>query len=106
MFGKQANQLDFSFWDGLNQVNVQVVDGEALFALVGGSRRFDKLDVSIKDSYYESRNEIAAVNELWRIVNKPSFKNTKQVSLKIYEDNTRVSETTNKNYASSVKNSK
>jgi len=105
VFDKQANQLDFSFWDGLNQVNVQAIDGEAIFALVGGSTRFDKLDVSIKYSYYESRNEIAAVNDLWNIVNKPSFKNTKQISLKIINDYEPETSTNSSSIKTNVKHS-
>ena len=71
--------------DGLNQVNVQVMDGDAIFNLIGTSSQFDKLDVNIKYSYYECRNEISVVNELWNVVNRPSFKNTKQVPLKVTE---------------------
>ncbi len=92
VFDKKANQLDFSFWDGLNQVNVQVMDGDAIFNLIGTSSQFDKLDVNIKYSYYECRNEISVVNELWNVVNRPSFKNTKQVPLKVTEKKEQITE--------------
>ena len=94
VFNKKANLLDFSFWDGLNQVSVQVMDGEALFNLIGSSINFDRLDVSIKYSYYESRNEISTVGELWNVVQKPSFKNTKQILLKISDEKDRKIEIT------------
>ncbi len=94
VFDKKANLLDFSFWDGLNQVNVQVMDGEALFNLVGSSIKFDRLDVSIKYSYYECRNEISTVGDLWNVVQKPSFKNTKQVLLKITNEEERKTDIT------------
>jgi hypothetical protein len=79
VFNKKANSARFQLLDGLNQVSVQVMDGEALFNLVGSSINFDRLDVSIKYSYYESRNEISTIGELWNVVQKPSFKITKQV---------------------------
>jgi len=95
VFGKRAIHLDFSFWDGLNQVNVQTNDGNAIFELIGGSTNFNKLDLSIKYSYFECRNEISTVGELWNIVNRASFKNSKQVNLQIVENYTPESKISN-----------
>ncbi len=80
-FGKPVQQLDFSFWDGASQVSVKAVDGVGAFRLYSGSASFDKLNIEIKYNYYESRDEISEVADLWGLVVKPSFKNSQMVSL-------------------------
>jgi hypothetical protein len=74
-------QLDFSFWDGSSQVHVRAVDGTGVFKLYGGSMMFDKLNIEIKYNYYESREEILEVKELWGLVLKPTFRNSQTVNL-------------------------
>lgn len=101
---KRINSLDFSFWDGINQVNIQAKDGYAIFRLAGSSINFNKLDLNIKYSYYESRNEISAVGEMWNILNKPSFKNSKQIELKKGSDNEFSSVSSSAQLKSNTKN--
>jgi len=80
--GKPATLLDFTFWDGSNQVSVQARDGLATFHLLGASVKFDKLKLNIKYAYYECRNEYDIVASLWPLVNKPEYKSQKDVRLK------------------------
>ncbi|MBP6673038.1 MAG: hypothetical protein KA247_07805 [Bacteroidetes bacterium] len=82
-FGKPIRKLDFSCWDGVSQVNVSAVDGAGIFRLIGASASFDKIDLAIKYQYYESREEIKEVADLWGFVNKPSFKNAQNVPLAV-----------------------
>jgi hypothetical protein len=49
--------LDFTFWDGANQVSVQGRDGLATFALLGASVAFLDLKINIKYACYEAGNE-------------------------------------------------
>ncbi len=81
--GKTTRQLDFSFWDGNSQVNVRAADGIGLFRLYGASASFDQLNIELKYKFYESREEIAEVSELWDVVVKPSFKNSRSVPLRV-----------------------
>ncbi len=82
-FGKPIRKLDFSCWDGVSQVNVSAVDGAGIFRLIGASASFDKIDLAIKYQYYESREEIKEVADLWGFVVKPSFKNSQNVPLSV-----------------------
>ncbi len=81
--GKTTRQIDFSFWDGNSQVNVRAADGIGLFRLYGASAAFDQLNIELKYKFYESREEIAEVAELWDYVVKPSFKNSRSVPLRV-----------------------
>ena len=65
--------LDFSYWDGTQSVAVQCRDGEGIFRLVGASVKFQELIVDIKYSYYENREEIRELEEVWDLVAKPLF---------------------------------
>jgi hypothetical protein len=80
---KPVRQTDFSFWDGNSQVNVRAVDGIGVFRLFGASAAFDQLNIEVKYKFYESREEISEVAELWDMVMKPSFKNNRTVPLRI-----------------------
>ncbi len=82
---KPLQSLEFSFWDGSSQINVAGADGEAIVRLVGGSVDFSKLDIIVKYSYYECKEEIKEVAELWNVVIKPSFAETKRVDLRSEE---------------------
>ena len=79
---KPVSLIDFSFWDGSNQVSVQGRDGVASFHLFGGSINFKSLKLNTKIAYYESRNEYNIVSELWNLVEKPKFNTLKEVDLK------------------------
>jgi hypothetical protein len=81
--GKTTRQVDFSFWDGNSQVNVRAADGIGLFRLYGASASFDQLNIELKYKFYESREEIAEVSELWDLVVKPSFKNSRSIPLRV-----------------------
>lgn len=80
-FGKPIRTIDFSCWDGVSQVHVRAIDGVGVFRLVGASASFDKIDLSLKYLYYESREELKEVSDLWGVVVKPSFKNSQTVNL-------------------------
>lgn len=73
--------LEFSFFDGYDLINAQATDGKALVYLVGSSVDMQNLNLSIRYSFYESRNEINEVGQLWDLVSKPSFKSTINVNL-------------------------
>ncbi len=79
--------VEFSFWDGANQVTVRATDGEASFRLIGSSVQFTQLEVNIRYNYYESREEIKEVAQLWDAVLKPTFRNTKSFPLQIQKKN-------------------
>jgi len=74
--------IDFTFWDGNNQISVQARDGLATVRLVGSSVKFEELKMNLKYAYYECRYEYSVVANLWNIVNKPTFKTQKIVKLK------------------------
>jgi hypothetical protein len=79
--GQPISLLDFTFWDGSNQVSVQARDGLATFSLLGSSVEFEKLRVNIKYAYYECRHEYNIVASLWALVSKPSFNSQKNIPL-------------------------
>lgn len=79
--GTPVSLLDFTFWDGSNQVAVQGRDGLATFRLLGASTKFESLKLSIKYSYYESRSEYSVVGDLWSLVNRPAFQAAKTIRL-------------------------
>lgn len=82
---KKISSIDFSYWDGFNQISVFASDGKGLITLLGESAKFDKLDVFIKYDFYENKEEIKEVGELWNYVVKPTFSNKIQVDLKNIE---------------------
>jgi len=73
--GKPANCLEFSYWDGADFVDVTARDGKYDFYLVGSSTSFTKLKIKVKYDYYLNRGEIKEVEELWKLVERPTFKN-------------------------------
>lgn len=73
--------LDFTFWDGANQVAVQGRDGLATFRLLGASTKFESLKLNIKYAYYECRSEYSIVADLWPLVKKPVFQAAKTIQL-------------------------
>lgn len=79
---KPSANLQFSFWDGNNFIDVEAKDGMANVDLLGGSVNFDKLDVRVKYAYYSNRGEIKEVSELWNLVNRPNFNSDLQVKIK------------------------
>lgn len=80
---KPVSLIDFSFWDGANQVLVRGRDGKASFHLFGGSVYFESLKLNTKIAYYENRKEYNVVNDLWDIVQKPVFNTIKDVKLEL-----------------------
>ncbi len=80
-FGIPASYLEFSFWDGNDQVDVRAMDGRGVLQLFGSGGNLKKLDVQVKYSFYEAKDEIKEVGELWDLVVKPPFQNSRQVIL-------------------------
>ncbi len=80
--GRPVALLDFTFWDGQNQVQVTARDGLATFHLLGPSVNFDELKLAIKYAYYDARDEFKVVADLWPLVDKPVFNSTVVLSLK------------------------
>ena len=101
-FDKPVNNIDFKFWDGTKQIDVRASDGEGILQLVGSSVSFNELKVSIKYDYYECRDQLREVGEIWQLVNKPSFANSKNVKLVLGENSTAGKSTPpeNNNYES------
>ena len=81
-FDKPVQMIEFNYWDGSSQVQVRGIDGEGVLRLLGGSMEFDRLSLDVKYSFYESRDEIKEIGELWDLVIKPVFASPKQVILK------------------------
>ena len=79
--GKPVALLDFTFWDGANQVSVQARDGLATLLLFGASVNFNELKLNVKYAYYENRNEYALISDLWSLVKHPVFSGNKNVKL-------------------------
>lgn len=79
--GEKVKTLDFSFWDGSNLVSVKSRDGIASLSLYGSSTQFKDLDINIKYSYYENKDEIKEVGDLWNLVQRPSFNYPAKVDL-------------------------
>ncbi len=79
--GKPVSYLEFSFWDGYDQIRVTGKDGKATVHLLGSSKDFDKLDIETRYAFPECRNEYKTVSDLWDLVNKPTFKDRKRVML-------------------------
>lgn len=79
---KPVALLDFTFWDGSDQIAVQARDGYATFRLLGSSVDFNELKVAAKYAYYESREEYTVVADLWDLVNRPVFQCQQQIKLK------------------------
>ncbi|MGE5499122.1 MAG: hypothetical protein ACM3Q2_13660, partial [Syntrophothermus sp.] len=79
--GEPVQMLDFSYWDGTGQLNISALDGTAAVRLLGSSVGFEKIDLNVKYSYYECRDEIKEVGSLWNLISRPSFKNLKQLRL-------------------------
>lgn len=76
-----AALVDFTFWDGANQVSVQGRDGLATFRLVGASVKFEELKLTLKTAYYENRKEYGVIETLWDLVKRPVFQSQKTVRL-------------------------
>ncbi len=79
---KPVSLLHFRFWDG-NQLagDGQVRDGKSCVKLVGNSVDFDELKVFVQYEYYNARREYQAVEDLWELVEPPTFENQFTVDL-------------------------
>ena len=100
-YDNPVSYIEFSFWDGNNQVNVVGKDGHAKIHLLGGSINFKELDVLIKYSFYECRDEFKAVRELWDDVVKAKYNNKIRVPLTISQDPKKITERKEENIESS-----
>ena len=81
-----AALVNFTFWDGANQVSVQGRDGMATFRLIGASVKFNELKLNLKTAYYENRREYKVIETLWELVEKPVFQSRKIVRLEKREE--------------------
>lgn len=79
---KPVSFLRFSFWDGSNQITIEGTDGRAILSLYGSSRNFDKIEINTEYQFYDSRNEIKVISDLWNLVKHPEFKNNFTLTLK------------------------
>ncbi|WP_421774145.1 hypothetical protein [Gracilimonas sp.] len=79
--GEKAETLDFSFWDGSNSVSAKSIDGTATINLYGSSTQFNSLRINVKYSYYENKDEIKEVGDLWELVRRPPFNYPKELDL-------------------------
>ncbi|MBU2507537.1 MAG: LPP20 family lipoprotein [Bacteroidetes bacterium] len=92
---KSVQSLDFFFWDGTNQVSVSAADGQGVCRLYGASVKFPKLDLDIKTKYFECKDEIKEVSELWDLVVHPTFRSDKKIQLEVEKKITQVKEANN-----------
>lgn len=81
-----CNQLEFTFWDGSNQISVMAKDGKSIFRVKDDAISNDQLKINIKYNYYDSRNEINEVAAVWNLVTKQKFSNDKLIDLKRAQD--------------------
>lgn len=81
MEGDKVKTLDFSFWDGNDLVSAKSIDGTATINLFGASTQFSDLDLNIKYDYYENKDEIKEVGDLWELVQRPRFNYSKKLRL-------------------------
>ena len=79
--GNPVKSLDYKFFDGHSQVFANSRDGISRITLVGSSTRWDELTLTVKYKYYENREEIAAVGQLWGIVSAYNAKITQKIRL-------------------------
>ncbi len=70
--------MDFTIWDGYQNVEVGIMNGCGSFQLLGASVIFNRVRTSIAYSYPESIREYSIVEQLWDIVSKPTF-NTESI---------------------------
>lgn len=81
--GKPVKNLDFTFWDGTKQIEVKSKDGEGILQLVGSSISFDELKVNVKYAYSNCREQVKEVDDIWKLVKRPSFAMNQTVKLKM-----------------------
>jgi hypothetical protein len=79
---KPVQFIEFNYFDGFDLVNTTASDGVAVMMLYGPSVEMKNLTVGIRYSFYEARNEIIEVGQLWDLVSKPQFKSAIFVDLK------------------------
>ena len=79
--GELATSLDYNYWDGNAQIFTKSQDGLSTVTLLGSSTQFKDLSVSIKYKYFENKDEIKEVGELWNLVNTASIPSRQTISL-------------------------
>lgn len=79
--GKPVSRIDFSFWDGAQQITVESRDGLATVSLFGSSMSMKELRIAVKTVYYKEREEYPIVKQLWEIVKKPPYRYEQKVAL-------------------------
>ncbi len=79
--GNLATSLDYNYWDGNAQIYTKSQDGLSTVTLLGSSTQFKDLSVSIKYKYFENKDEIKEVGELWNLVNTSNIRSRQTISL-------------------------
>ncbi len=82
--------IEFNYFDGFDLVNSTTTDGVAVMMLYGPSVEMSNLTVGIRYSFYEARNEIAEVGQLWDLVSKPQFKSAIFINLNKHIENLKI----------------
>lgn len=80
--------LSASYWDGQDQNTIRFVDGIAILKLYGSATQLKSISFTINTQFYESRNEIKEVAELWDFVSKPFIQAEKKLYFKKTKSNT------------------
>lgn len=89
---QELTQLAFRFWDGSQQVNVHGKDGIATVRLYGSAVQLSELSAQITYSFYQNRNEIAAVGTIWNAVRRPTFPHQKKIRLNVSNARTQTAQ--------------
>lgn len=79
--GETAKSLDFTYWDGNDQILTKSQDGVASVLLLGNGMQLTNLQLSIKYQYYENKDEIKEVGQLWSLVTVSNLPNRKSLRL-------------------------
>lgn len=80
---RPVSNINYNFWDGNQNVNVKGRDGLSNLRLYGGSTNMKELRVAIEYQFYNRKDEIKAVSNLWNLVKKPKFnQNIRVIKLK------------------------
>lgn len=82
---KPVSYLEFDYHDGKNHVSCIAQNGTGTATLIGSSVNMDKLNLRIKYSFYECRDECKPVSQLWKITSKPKFNNSRKIKLERVE---------------------
>ena len=81
--GVPVTAIELCYFDGARYTCAEGKDGALTLELQRASVSARELEASIKYSYYESRQEIPAVEALWDFVSRPEFANRRRIALAV-----------------------